>query len=181
VVDSGLIETGKPAAGAASDETSGADPPVVLRPRVLMTPEKKAHRRSSSMPTYTKGNFDPDVAFGSQASKEAPVKTSIPEEVFGERTTPDRYGTLRSLKGKSRKPATWEPKKEEERDGEHLRSRSLTVQSSSFMRMMHRRTESSRSITTEQVRPRKASFTESSVQISKYLPFFLHSFVRAHH
>jgi len=169
VVDSALAETGKPAAAAASEEPR-IDSPVVLRPKVLMTPEKRAHRRSSSMPTFTKGNFDPDVAFGPQSSKEAPAKTSIPGEVFGERTISDKYGSLTTMKGKARKPSTWESRREEEqRETEHTRSRSLTAQSSGFLRMMNNKRADSRSMSVEQVRPRKASFTESPVQISKYV------------
>ena len=83
-----------------------------------------------------------------------------------ELAAPDKYGSLRSLKGKARKPSTWDPKKEEDKDEEHLRSRSLTFQSGGFMRMMNRRTDSSRSIS-ESLRPRKASFTENSVQVSR--------------
>ena len=165
------------------DNSSREPSPVILRSRPLIqTAEKRAHRRSSSMPNFP-ASFVPPPQEANPTSPTKQMKDPFrdqpspgpPAEGLGLRK--DRYGSLRSLTGRPRRPAMWDEKKDDaDADPQdHFRSRSLTVQSSSFMKR-GKRTDM-RCNSTETLRPRKQSFTEGAVEFSRFAPFFSSSFL----
>ena len=148
---------------------------MVMRPKPLIqTAEKRAHRRSSSMPNFPASIVQPlpqkaaspPLPTKKDFSQKEPMSPVTSGHGFGPRK--DRYGSLRSLTGRPRRPMLWGDDKRDEIEQDpqdHFRSRSLTVQSSSLMKK-GKRTDA-RCLSTESLRPRKQSFTEGSVEFSR--------------